>query len=71
MQRIDDKNPADIDGITPLHIAAKKGHLDVCKLIIPKIRNRNPRDKLGFTPKIFAEWVKQWEIVDLFNLFSK
>ena len=67
MQKVDDKNPAaDYDGLTPLHLAAQKGHLDVCKLIIPNIENRNPGSKWS-TPKDLARFEKQWKIVDLYT----
>ena len=35
--KIDDKNPADNKGWTPLHLAAFNGHLDLCQTIIEQI----------------------------------
>ena len=45
-----DNNPADNQGFTPLQIAAQTGHLDIYKLIIDQVENKNPTDKDGTTP---------------------
>ena len=47
---IEDKNPKDHFGDTPLHLATKNGHTDVCKLIINNIINKNPKNYHGETP---------------------
>ena len=40
-----DKNPGDMMGLTPLHVAASKGHLSICQLIILNIgEDKNPRE---------------------------
>ena len=44
------KNPGNEDGLTPLHLAALKGHFEVCKFIMKLLTNKNPRDKNGWTP---------------------
>ena len=41
-------NPLD-DGFTPLHEAAKAGHLDICKLITENLEDKNPPDDDGWT----------------------
>ena len=41
MEKIENKNPADDIGWTPLHLAAFNGHLDLTKLIIEKIDYNN------------------------------
>ena len=38
------------DGWTPLHRAAKNGHLNICEYIMDKIENINPGDNKGWTP---------------------
>ena len=48
--------------ITPLHMAAKKGHLEVCKLFIKKLENKNPGDCKGLTPLTCAVEKGQFEI---------
>ena len=48
--------------ITPLHMAAKKGHLEVCKLFIKKLENKNPGDCKGLTPLSCAVEEGQYEI---------
>ena len=47
---VEDKEPKDNNGRTPLHHAAKYGHLEVCKLIIGEIEDKNPTDTAGWTP---------------------
>ena len=48
-------NPANNNGETPLHSAAKCGHLDICKFILENLQeNRNPADNVGFTPLHYA-----------------
>ena len=37
------KNPPDTLNVTPLHIAANQGRLNVCKLIIKSVKNKNPK----------------------------
>ena len=34
IENIDNKNPAALNGSTPLHLAAKKGHLGIVRLIV-------------------------------------
>ena len=41
-------------GRTPLHIAAAKGHLEMCKIIIDKVSDINPRDDDNKTPFLTA-----------------
>ena len=49
------KNPPDYKGVTPLHFAAVKGHLETCTLILEKLcLNRNPKTFNGKTPGDFA-----------------
>ena len=41
-----DKNPKDRLGITPLHLAADYGHLDICETIIGWEKKQEPKDYL-------------------------
>ena len=53
IERVEDKNPADIVGDTPLHFAAASGHLGLCKFILKNINSldeKNPRGRKGLTP---------------------
>ena len=44
-------NPANENGETPLHLAAKNGHLEICELILDGLgKTKNPVDKKGRTP---------------------
>ena len=37
-------------GMTPLHMAAKNGHIEICKIILDKIVDKNPKDNSDWTP---------------------
>ena len=37
-------------GMTPLHMAAFNGHIEICKIIIDKIVDKNPKDNSDWTP---------------------
>ena len=50
MENIDDKNPMDTKGTTPLHLAAADGHFAVCLAIINQLEDKNPKDIIGETP---------------------
>ena len=52
---VEDKNPEDERGWTPLHVAAKGGHVRICKMILPVIENKNPRTLFGITPISLAQ----------------
>ena len=43
-------NPTDRRNNTPLHWAAVKGQLEVCKFIIANVDNKNPSNNYGRTP---------------------
>ena len=47
---MEDKNPQDFNLRTPLHNAAAKGHLKVCKLLMDNTNDKNPIDHHGNTP---------------------
>ena len=51
---IEDKNPPDDFGKTPLHIAAMRCIEDIFQFIFENIENKNPRDNVGFTPLHYA-----------------
>ena len=50
IDNIDNKNPRATSGVTPLHMAAKCGNLEVCKLIMATIDELIPEDNNGMTP---------------------
>ena len=45
-----DKNPSRKDSLTPLHLAAGKGHFQVCTFIMENLENKNTGNKRGKTP---------------------
>ena len=46
----DNKNPADSNGYTLLHEAARKGYNDIFRMIIDAVSEKNPMDVYGNTP---------------------
>ena len=36
-------------GVTPIHLAAENNHLDICKLILSNLVDKNPSDLKGKT----------------------
>ena len=55
IENVQNKNPANSIGHTPLHEAAYFGRFDICKLIIDNVDNKHPIDNLGKTPKNLAD----------------
>ena len=47
---MDDINPPNNFGTTPLHTAAANRKSLVCKLIVDKVDNKNPQNTLGLSP---------------------
>ena len=54
MSFMKDKNPKSKMGpdkmVTPLHIAAAYGHLEICNAIMEQTADKNPVDSNGWTP---------------------
>ena len=50
MDASEDKNPGDVDGITPLHMAAANAHIEIMKCIMDTQEDKNPADSLLYTP---------------------
>ena len=60
---MENKNPSDNLGWTPLHIAAENGHLDIVKYIVQDLDERNPKTINGETPISLARDINHHEIV--------
>ena len=58
MDNLLDKNPQCVSGVsaglTPYHNAALFGHLEICKLFLENLHDKNPNTHLGITPLHFA-----------------
>ena len=71
------KNPntelcnADYDGLTPIHVAALHGKLEVIKILAPLTDNPNSRDELGETPMDCAVRAGHSEVVKFLKTFQK
>ena len=66
MKEVIDRNPRDNHGQTPLHTAAKNGHLKVCKTIIKEADDKNPKDNRGMTPFHIAALMGHEKICKVF-----
>ena len=67
-ENVSDKNPSDQFGRTALHIAAERGHQDICELIVERIVNKldiNPQDRDGIGPIELAARKGHFNIVEL------
>ena len=42
VDRLEDKNPSDNIGWTPLHEAAGNGQIEICKILMNNLENKNP-----------------------------
>ena len=75
MDHIDNKNPVESTGTTPLHCAADSGHLEICKFIASQIDNKNPANNQGTRPsQLFIDTIldlanDQLFINDILNVF--
>ena len=65
MRQVDNKNPSNELGYTPLHWAAEFDHIDICKLILAKIKNKSPISNDGKTPLDLAHDNNCVEIIQL------
>ena len=59
------KNPADHNGVTPLHKAAKEGHMKICKMLLQNIIYKDPVDEDGNTPLKIAARNNNLELIKL------
>ena len=71
MTCIDNKNPADNEGFTPLYVAAQNGHYEVCQIILENVINKNPACHNGTTPFYMAAQNGHVDLCKLYGLFRK
>ena len=60
-----EKNPRDLAGMTPLHIAVYNGHKEAVLLLIAKGANAGLKDYTGQTALHLGSWDGEKDIVDL------
>ena len=66
MHEVEDKNPKNQDGYTPLHKAVIARNFNLCTLIVEKIQEKNPADDGGQTPLHLAAFEGNLDICKLF-----
>ena len=68
VSKLEDINPRDkFTKRTPLHEAAKNGHLDIVELITSVVYEKYPKDAYGFTPLHLASQNGHTSIVEYFG----
>ena len=65
-----DVNISDDFGMTPLHLASKLGHLEICKLLSKYVSDKNTLDGDRKTPHDLAISEHKWNIVSFLNKWS-
>ena len=55
----------DDEGQTPFHLAAKNGHLEICRLILANIVDKNPVNNDGETPSQLAAYHGHLSVMEL------
>ena len=71
ISKLEDVNPGnEFNKRTPLHEAAKNGHLDVVELITSVVYEKHPEDKYGSTPLHLALKNGHTSIVKHFSKFE-
>ena len=65
VDQVEDKNPAAYDGMTPLHIASQRGHVNVCRLLLDNSDDSSPVALNGKTPLDIARQSNNKTIVRL------
>ena len=61
----DNANVPDANGMTPIHLAAKNGHIEVLKMLMTSTYKPNKPDKNGDTPLQFATANGHIEVVKI------
>ena len=69
MKKNNDKNPMHPEFYvgTPLHVAVKNNHIEVCKVILDGVQEWNPKDFWGRTPYDIAKKLDHKNICELFE----
>ena len=71
VSKVEDKNPFDNEGFTPLHAAAREGNLEMYKFIAERVENKNPANSDGETPLSLATKEGHEEICRLIYAYIK
>jgi hypothetical protein len=50
VEKVEDKNPQDVNGVTPYHIAAGVDDVELCRTLMEHLMDKNPKDRYGQTP---------------------
>ena len=67
---VENPNAPDPDGMTPIHQAAKDGHLEIIKILAPFTKDPNSPNSEGKRPITYAEEKGNAEIVEFLNFIA-
>jgi len=54
LNMVEEKNPKSKHGFTPLHEAARYGHIEIAKMILDVVDDKSPKNCYGETPQFMA-----------------
>ena len=63
LKNVQEKNPGDNNGMTPLHLASLRNHIAFAKFLIDNIDEKNPGDLTGRTPLHHCAMLGHFEIL--------
>ena len=64
LEFIDDKNPKDNRGMTPLHLAALNKHENIVNCLLQFAEEKNPKDIKGWTPlRLIGAKYGRWKML--------
>ena len=70
MENSTDKNPKGRQSWTPLHLAAWRGHLDICEYICLKTGGIMLKNDSGHTPLDYAKQFNQTRIIEYLSFIK-
>jgi ankyrin repeat protein len=65
IEKVEDKNPQDINGVTPYHIAAAVDDVKLCRILMENLIDKNPKDHYNQTPLDKAAFCGSLEVCRL------
>ena len=67
---LQDKNPSDDNGVTPLHSAAETGQIDIVKYLVQFLDNKHPKTGSYWKYKTPLDWAKEEGKTEVVNFLQ-